>query len=369
MREDTKSAEDIHQSKTYNDTEIKRDCNNSKMSSISDNLKCSNASAEEIIQNPGALISAFSAGTLCASSNLGGWPSVYYIYGSIGLVQCFCVQQFLYESPKIHPKITEEEKSYILHYQEADLNKKRPPTPWKDITRSIPVYAMTYAMFGAYWAATHLLTIHPIFLTTMLHFSLEENGFLVSLTFVIQIILSFGTSFVSNWLNRHNLVGVDKLRKGINFLASLGYSLGLLGIYFAGCDATMSKWLGIIGMSFSGFVFGGCMIVPLDMSPTFAGTLMGLTTTAASSAAFILPLIYGKLIQEEQSLAQWNKIYFISIAVIMSGGIIFCLFGSAEIQPWNYTSEDQRRNNCSKDGKKKDKIDETVTAIEAVVHL
>ncbi|KAF8787713.1 putative inorganic phosphate cotransporter like protein [Argiope bruennichi] len=317
MREDTKSAEDIHQSKTYNDTEIKRDCNNSKMSSISDNLKCSNASAEEIIQNPGALISAFSAGTLCASSNLGGWPSVYYIYGSIGLVQCFCVQQFLYESPKIHPKITEEEKSYILHYQEADLNKKRPPTPWKDITRSIPVYAMTYAMFGAYWAATHLLTIHPIFLTTMLHFSLEENGFLVSLTFVIQIILSFGTSFVSNWLNRHNLVGVDKLRKGINFL----------------------------------------------------GTLMGLTTTAASSAAFILPLIYGKLIQEEQSLAQWNKIYFISIAVIMSGGIIFCLFGSAEIQPWNYTSEDQRRNNCSKDGKKKDKIDETVTAIEAVVHL
>ncbi|GBM44697.1 Putative inorganic phosphate cotransporter [Araneus ventricosus] len=168
----------------------------------------------------GAMISGFSAGALCSSSILGGWPSVYYLYGGLGLVQCVCVQVFLYESPKVHPGITDKEKNYILYYQEADLNKKRPPTPWKDITRSVPVYAMTFAMFGAYWATSHLLSVHPIFLSTMLHFSLEESGFIVSLTFIIQIMISFSTSFASDCLSRKNLVGVDKLRKGINFLGN-----------------------------------------------------------------------------------------------------------------------------------------------------
>ncbi|GBN28417.1 Putative inorganic phosphate cotransporter [Araneus ventricosus] len=317
----------------------------------------------------GAMISGFSAGALCSSPILGGWPSVYYLYGGLGIVQCVCVQVFLYESPKVHPGITDKERNYILYYQEADLSKKRPPKPWKDIIRSVPVYAMTFAMFGAYWAAAHLLSVHPIFLTTMLHFSLEESGFIVSLTFIIQIMISFSTSFASNWLSRQNLVEVDKLRKGINFLACLGYSLGLLGVYFVGCYRAMSNLLAIIGMSFSGFVFGGCMIVPIDMSPTFAGTLMALSSTVASSAAFILPVIYGVLIQEEQSLEQWNKIYFISIAILMSSGIIFCLFGSAEVQPWNYVPEDKMRNNGLSDATPGNRTEETDNGVEAVIHL
>ncbi|CAL1293153.1 unnamed protein product [Larinioides sclopetarius] len=317
----------------------------------------------------GAMISGFSAGTLCSSSFLGGWSSVYYLYGGLGLLQCVCVQIFLYESPKVHPGITDEEKSYILHYQEVDLNKMRPPTPWKDIVQSIPVYAMTFAMFGAYWAAAHFLSIHSIFLVTMLHFSLEENGLIVSLTFVIQIMISFSTSFASDWLSRKNLVGVDKLRKGVNFIACLGYSLGFLGVYFVGCDKTISNLLAIIGMSFNGFVFGGSIIVPIDMSPTFAGTLMGLSSTVAGSAAFILPVIYGVLFQEEQSLEQWNKIYFISIAILMSSGIIFCLFGSAEVQPWNYVSKNCVLNNYSKDRSCENKNVKTDHAVKVVIHL
>ncbi|GFT48372.1 hypothetical protein NPIL_98761, partial [Nephila pilipes] len=51
----------------------------------------------------------------------------------------------------------------------------------------------------------------------------------------------------------------------------LGYSLGLLGVYFAGCDRWTSAFLSVAAMSFNGFSSTGCMITPVDMSPTFAG--------------------------------------------------------------------------------------------------
>ncbi|GFR13715.1 hypothetical protein TNCT_345421 [Trichonephila clavata] len=49
------------------------------------------------------------------------------------------------------------------------------------------------------------------------------------------------------------------------------------------------------------FSFNGSIITPVDMSPPFAGTLMGLSNTIASVAAFIFPVI--------QTFEQWNKIF------------------------------------------------------------
>ncbi|GFS79375.1 hypothetical protein NPIL_83941, partial [Nephila pilipes] len=54
------------------------------------------------------------------------------------------------------------------------------------------------------------------------------------------------------------------------FTGCLGYSLGLLGVYYAGCNRTISNIFSITAMSFFGFAFGGSLITPVDMSPTFA---------------------------------------------------------------------------------------------------
>ncbi|GBM06907.1 Putative inorganic phosphate cotransporter, partial [Araneus ventricosus] len=126
----------------------------------------------------GALVSGFSAGSMCLSSFLGGWPSVYYVYGGLGLILCLCFQVFLYETPKCHPKIKDSELNYILQNQERDLSQKRPPTPWRKILTSVPVYAVTYAIFAAFWVGAHFLSVHPIFLGTIMHFSLQEVSFL-----------------------------------------------------------------------------------------------------------------------------------------------------------------------------------------------
>ncbi|GIY75537.1 putative inorganic phosphate cotransporter [Caerostris darwini] len=317
----------------------------------------------------GSLISCFSAGALCASSFLGGWPSVYYIYGALGLILCLWVQMSMYESPRVHPSIKDEELNYILQNQETDLSQKRPPTPWKKIFTSIPFYAMTFAVFSHFWAITQLISVHPIFLGRILHFSIQENGLLTSLPFVFEALLIFLGSWVSKWLNNRNYVGVDKVRKGCNFIYCLGYSLGLLGVYYAACDRMWSNILSITATSFIGLSVPGCMVVPIDMSPTFAGSLFGLSNTIASTASFILPVIVGLMIDKDQTLEQWNKIFMLCIGVVMSSGIIFWIFGSAEVQPWNFTDDEQDDEKCSKESSKKNKNENPEHFIDSITHL
>ncbi|GFU17316.1 putative inorganic phosphate cotransporter [Nephila pilipes] len=296
----------------------------------------------------GSLVGGFSSGAMCSSSFLGGWPSVYYVYGALGLLLCLCVQLFMYESPKCHPNIKDSELNYILQNQESDLSQKRPPTPWRKIFSSVPFYAVSYAIFSAFWTGSHFLAVQPIFLGTMLHFSIKENGILTSLPFAFQVALTFIGSCTTKWLNSNNYVGVDKLRKGFNFLYCLGYSLCLLGVIYSGCERMLSTVLSVAAMSFIGFSFNGCMITPVDMSPTFAGTLMGLSNTISSVAAFVFPVIVGIMTNEEQTLGQWNKIFVMCIGITMTSGILFCIFGSADVQPWNFSSEedsDKTRSN------------------------
>ncbi|GBN99416.1 hypothetical protein AVEN_124927-1, partial [Araneus ventricosus] len=72
----------------------------------------------------GSLITYATSGAMCSSALFGGWPSLYFIYGGLGLVLGLCAYLFLYESPKEHPKIGKAELFYILENQESDLSQK-----------------------------------------------------------------------------------------------------------------------------------------------------------------------------------------------------------------------------------------------------
>ncbi|GFQ97145.1 putative inorganic phosphate cotransporter, partial [Trichonephila clavata] len=224
----------------------------------------------------------------------------------------------------------------------------RPPIPWRKLLTSMPFYALTIAMTGQFWASTHFVSVHPIFLGTILHYPIQENAVFASVPFVLQTLFAIIISWFSDWLNRHQYTGVDKVRKGCNLLFCTGYSLCLLGIYAAGCDKTTSAPFSILAMASVGLSFAGCMITAIDMSPTFAGTIMGVSSIISSLSGFVMPILVGILTNEEQTLEQWNKVFFISIGVVMCSGIIFLFFGSAEVQSWNFPMSDVERGNNEK---------------------
>ncbi|GFT52754.1 vesicular glutamate transporter 2.2 [Nephila pilipes] len=94
------------------------------------------------------------------------------------------------------------------------------------------------------------------------------------------------------------------------------------------------------------------------------GTLMGLASTIACVAAFLFPLLIGIMTNEEQTSEQWNKIFMLCIALIMSLGIIFCVFGSADIQSSNYPENDKNHSEEKKAEKPTEVIAQSVDAVD-----
>nr|XP_015912585.1 uncharacterized transporter slc-17.2-like isoform X3 [Parasteatoda tepidariorum] len=127
------------------------------------------------------------------------------------------------------------------------------------------------------------------------------------------------------------------------FVGCVGFALCMIGLTIAQYNSKWDVILIIIAISASGFGYPGSCIVPLDMSYNFAGTLMGIACTVASASGFIIPLIVGSLTNNQQTPQQWNKVLYISAGVALSSGIIFNLFGSANLQNWNTPTEENQQ--------------------------
>lgn len=54
------------------------------------------------------------SGLLADWEFVGGWPSIFYVFGAIGTVWCIAFLLWVYEDPEKHPSISEDEKKYIL---------------------------------------------------------------------------------------------------------------------------------------------------------------------------------------------------------------------------------------------------------------
>lgn len=294
-----------------------------------------------IIQSGAALGSCLGsvfAGLLCESP--GGWPSSFYTFGVAGLLLSACILYFIVESPKVHRNISKAELNFILSNQESTLARRRPNPPWRKIVSSVPVYAAGYGCFGQLWAISQFMLVHSTFLGNILHYPIAENGLFSAVPFLLQFLCSQIAGWFSSYMLKKNYAGVDFLRKFCNLVSCVGYSACLLGIYFAGCNRNLSTAFSILSTGFTGFGFAGSFIVAADMSPTFAGSMMAICCTSACMSSVILPNIVGYLTEEMQTIEQWNKVFFITIGVVLSSGIVFAVFGSAEVQPWNYVEED-----------------------------
>lgn len=72
----------------------------------------------------GTVITMPVAALLCDTSLLGGWPSVFYLFGLFGLIWSTIWFIIIHENPESHPSITNEELQLILARRNNDSMEK-----------------------------------------------------------------------------------------------------------------------------------------------------------------------------------------------------------------------------------------------------
>jgi len=188
-------------------------------------------------------------------------------------------------------------------------------TPWRRILTSLPFLSLLLAHCANNWGFWTLLTQIPTFLKNVLNMDIKHNGPLSALPYLAMIILTYGFICLSDMLkNRGNPISLNLSRKLFNSLGLWLPMLALIGlacITNKGASANLVVGLLTLAVATNAASYLGFHVNHMDLSPNFAGTLMGITNCAANVMSILAPLIVGLIVKNEVSsslLKHFNRL-------------------------------------------------------------
>ncbi|XP_031552976.1 sialin-like isoform X2 [Actinia tenebrosa] len=241
----------------------------------------------------GNIIAQPISGWLCDSTFLGGWPSVFYVFGVLGILWYIAWFFLAYEKPASHPRISEEEKEYILLSIGTSQDKvlKKHSVPWLAIFTSPPVYANLIAFFCANWGYYTFLTSLPTYFKDILGFKILEDGILSSIPYLCCTIVEIIASVLADWLISTGSKIAD-VRKVFNTGAFLVPTCLLISVSYIGSDGkVLAVALISASMGFSALCESGYSVNQMDIAPRYVGIISGIGNAIGSASGVIAPFV------------------------------------------------------------------------------
>ncbi|KAH9396845.1 hypothetical protein TYRP_003144 [Tyrophagus putrescentiae] len=291
---------------------------------------------------------------------LGGWPSVFYLFGGVSLLWSL-VWLWLVRAPGRPPTISREELRLILMAQNSgggggnsgggSGSGKKQAVPWLSLLTSVPLWALTITHFGQNWGFYTLLTQMPRYFRE-LGFDLTSNGLFSALPYLSQALVGIGAGLLADRLllkggNKRCCSSLGLLRKTFNSVAFFGAGACLL------LPLNLLLLVGALGLD--GLATVGFYVTHIDMSPAYAASLMGVTNCVANFAGIFAPLVVGQILitsggagggggeDSERVLRAWHSVFHLSAAVFFAAALVFILFGSNAVQSWNDPARDRAK--------------------------
>ncbi|XP_055676467.1 putative inorganic phosphate cotransporter [Lutzomyia longipalpis] len=299
-----------------------------------------------------------------ASSSL-GWPSIFYVSGVIGVIWTVLFFTFGSNSPEEDARITATERMFIQETLGQETNTeeiKKFTTPWKKIFTSLPFISLIVAHSAQNWGFWTLLTEIPTYMKNVLEMDIKKNALLSALPYLVMWLGSFVFSPISDYLINKGYLSVGNTRKLFNSIGLYFPMFALIGLGYVTKDHTeIAVFLLTFGVGINSGTYVGFMLNHMDLSPVYAGTLMGITNFSANIMSILGPLFVGLIVSDATNPVEWRVVFFVAAAIYFIGNTFFVIFGSGEIQPWN---NPVRNNGDELESRDASKSTETVTTIK-----
>ncbi|GAB1861750.1 Vesicular glutamate transporter 2 [Camponotus japonicus] len=270
-----------------------------------------------------------------------GWRVVFYTTGSIGLVWCIFWYFCAFDTPASHPRISKLELRYIqecVRNQVIGANEDL-PVPWKSILTSWPAWAIGITTFGRIWVHYVFIIPGPMYMKTVLGFSIQANGILSGAPFICSYLSSVVFCYIADLLVTRQIMTLITVRKIFTALSQVVPGILVVLIGYLGCDIILVLIIWFIAVTLITAGYAGAMANIVDIAPNFAGPVLAFAQTIHMTASFLSPIAAGLLTQESQSLDAWRNVFAVTAGVSCSTYIAYQIFGTADIQAWNYPDQ------------------------------
>jgi len=284
--------------------------------------------------NIGTIGGMLLAGVLCDYGFAGGWPSVFYVFGMFGCVWSVAWFLLCYNSPSTHPRIsTVERKYWETMIGTADL-VAHPPTPWREIFTSVPVWALAVAIFACNWGISNLLLCLPLFMHDVLGFNMTRNGVFSATPFMSSLVVIPVVGLFVDWLRSPGRLSTNTVRKIFCVAGLVLSSCFIILVGYISCQRVLAVVTMIVVHASASLAIPCVSVNQLDLAPLHAGKIVGLTFTIANLASIAAPHAVSVFTSRHSTRSEWQNVFFLAAGVQVVGAIIFVIFGSGNRQQW-----------------------------------
>ena len=226
-----------------------------------------------------------------------GWRTVFYIFGSIGLVWATVWWFWFRDEPRDMPGIDPEEIAYI----EANRSIKSTShglLSWKTVLKNGNLWALMgmyhFLLYGAYFYMSWM----PEYLEKGRGIAKEDLGWMTSLPFVVGMFGCLAGGFVSDYLAKTKGLKFGRRYVGMFGLVMAGICM-LLGSFIV--DMNIAIIFLALGLAFKDFTLPVSWAVATDIGGKNTGAISGSMGMAGQLGSAIMASAFGYILQETGS--------------------------------------------------------------------
>ncbi len=252
-----------------------------------------------------------------------GWPALFYISGALGAVWVAAWMYLASDRPENSNRIDAAELELITSSRTAA--PRAIEVPWAAIAREKAVWAIVVAHFCSNFGFNILLLWLPTYLNHTFDVPLARVG----VYSIIPWIATFFTVSAAGWLSDALIargIPVGTVRKTMQSAAFAIGAIPLCIVPFAGSPAAAVALL-TIAASANGISSAAFGVNHLDVAPTYAGILMGISNTVATIPGIIGVAAAGMIVQATKS---FSAVFYLIAAVYCAGMFFYLRWASGD---------------------------------------
>ncbi|KAI3427037.1 hypothetical protein D9Q98_006978 [Chlorella vulgaris] len=285
-----------------------------------------------------------------------GWPSVFYLFGGVGLLWTVWWERLMVEVTAQDPELgaallgsggtsntakqegqAEADSGTAGHGGHGGVIDAKQPVPWRAFLRNPPLRALGYTHFCNNWFHYTMLAWMPTYFTDALSLDLSHAA-QVSLLPPIAAIAASALAGPSADALIARGVPVVTVRKAAQSIAFLGPAACLLAAsQLEGSLASVA--LVTMSLGLASFSLAGLYCNHADLSPRYASVLLGMTNTSGALPGIVGVAFTGLLFDFTGSWG-WS-LFAPSIFFFLTGTAAYLKWGSASPQDYGEVSNSE----------------------------
>jgi len=252
-----------------------------------------------------------------------GWPALFYISGAAGLVWVVAWMLAAADRPEDSRHISSAELAAITSTRNAEARAGR--VPWVKIAREKAVWAIVLAHFCSNFGFNILL----LWLPTYLHHSFGVTVARVGIYSIVPWIATFVVVNSGGWLADAMLLRGTSVGATRKLMQSCAFGIGALPLLALPAARTPGAAIALITISAAanGLGLAAYGVNHLDVGPTYAGVLMGISNTIAAIPGIIGVAVTGFIVQASGSFA---AVFYLIAAVDVIGLLGYLRWASGD---------------------------------------